>query len=127
MSSAWRIAFSLILALPSKNVKASSVAAIILVEYEKKLLANQYLGDVEKQYQASIPKADQPITPDTLEDYGNHSNIEDVESREDIDPNARLFQTFDSITQKEQERLGRNVDIQATNKLIIDSITSIPT
>ena len=96
-------------------------------EYEKKLLANQYLGDVEKQYQSSVPKDDQPITPDTLENYGNHINIEDVESREDVDPNARLFETFDSITQKEQERLGRNVDIQATNKLIIDSITSIPT
>ena len=38
MSNTRRIAFSLILALPNKNVKASSVAAIILVEYEKRLL-----------------------------------------------------------------------------------------
>ena len=95
-------------------------------EYEKKLLANQYLSDVEKQYQASVPQPDQPITPDTLSDYGNHSNVKEVEPKQQIDPNARLLETFESITQKEEERLGRNRDIQSTNRLIIDSITSIP-
>jgi hypothetical protein len=33
---------------------------------------------------------------------------------------------FDRVTQKEQERLGTNRDIQATNRIILNSITGAP-
>jgi hypothetical protein len=33
---------------------------------------------------------------------------------------------FDKVTQKEQERLGRNRDIQATNRIITNAITGGP-
>jgi len=37
-----------------------------------------------------------------------------------------MLQKFDEITAKEQERLGANRDIQATNRIILNSITGAP-
>ena len=38
----------------------------------------------------------------------------------------RMLSVFDDITAKEQERLGANRDIQATNRIILNSITGAP-
>jgi len=57
---------------------------------------------------------------------GNHIVLPPVQEETAIDPSSRLLQTFDEITAKEQERLGTNRDIQATNRIILNSITGAP-
>ena len=92
--------------------------------YEKKLLADQFLEDSQLAYEQAIPDPLPNVTPDTLDDYGNHTTS-DV-PKEQIDPGANLVETFNNITAKEQERLGTNRDIQATNRIILNSITGAP-
>lgn len=92
--------------------------------YEKKLLADQFLKDSQLAYEQAIPDPLPDVTPDTLDDYGNHTTS-DV-PKEQIDPGANLVETFNNITAKEQERLGTNRDIQATNRIILNSITGAP-
>jgi hypothetical protein len=92
--------------------------------YEKKLLADQFLEDSQLAYEQAIPDSLPDVTPDTLDDYGNHTTS-DV-PKEQIDPGANLVETFNNITAKEQERLGTNRDIQATNRIILNSITGAP-
>ena len=92
--------------------------------YEKKLLADQFLEDSQLAYEQAIPNPLPDVTPDTLDDYGNHTTS-DV-PKEQIDPGANLVETFNNITAKEQERLGTNRDIQATNRIILNSITGAP-
>jgi len=92
--------------------------------YEKKLLADQFLEDSQLAYEQAIPDPLPDVTPDTLDNYGNHTTS-DV-PKEQIDPGANLVETFNNITAKEQERLGTNRDIQATNRIILNSITGAP-
>ena len=92
--------------------------------YEKKLLADQFLEDSQLAYEQATPDPLPDVTPDTLDDYGNHTTS-DV-PKEQIDPGANLVETFNNITAKEQERLGTNRDIQATNRIILNSITGAP-
>ena len=75
-------------------------------------------------YEQSLPQEQPDVTPDTLDNYGNHTTIEVAEER--IDPGANLIETFNTVTAKEQERLGANRDIQATNRIILNSITGAP-
>ena len=98
--------------------------------YELKLLANTYLTEAQSAYQQDVDFAQQPTdimaTAGELESYGNHIQPVVEPGVTDIDPSARMKDVFDKVTQKEQERLGRNRDIQATNNLIIGSITGAP-
>jgi len=98
--------------------------------YELKLLANTYLTEAQSAYQQDLDFAQQPTdimaTAGELENYGNHIQPVVEPGVTDIDPSARMKDVFDRVTQKEQERLGRNRDIQATNNLIIGSITGAP-
>ena len=98
--------------------------------YELKLLANTYLTEAQSAYQQDVDFAQQPTdimaTAGELESYGNHIQPVVEAGVTDIDPSARMKDVFDKVTQKEQERLGRNRDIQATNNLIIGSITGAP-
>ena len=98
-------------------------------EYELKLLADTYSANAKKAYEQKIAletPIDADITPETLEDYGNHTQPVIEEGVTAIDPSARMLGVFDDITAKEQERLGANRDIQATNRIIINSITGSP-
>ena len=92
--------------------------------YEAKLLADQFLADSQLAYEQTLPEPQLDVTPDTLGNYGNHTTIEVAEER--IDPGANLIETFNQVTAKEQERLGANRDIQATNRIILNSITGAP-
>ena len=98
--------------------------------YELELLANQLLADTKKVYEsqqtAQLDIGD--ITGEELltGNLGNHIVEPPVQEETAIDPSSRLLQTFDDITAKEQERLGTNRDIQATNRIIINSITGAP-
>jgi len=97
--------------------------------YELKLLAETYLSEAKSAYQQEISlKTPQDIvaTAETLEDYGNHTQPVVEEGVTAIDPSARMLDVFNKVTEKEQERLGANRDIQATNRLIINSITGAP-
>ena len=98
--------------------------------YELELLANQLLADTKKAYQAQQP-AQLDVGDITGEELmsgnlGNHIVLPPVQEETAIDPSSRLLQTFDEITAKEQERLGTNRDIQATNRIILNSITGAP-
>jgi len=98
-------------------------------EYELKLLADTYSANAKKAYEQKIAletPVDADITPETLEDYGNHIQPVVEEGITAIDPGARMLDVFNKVTAKEQERLGANRDIQATNRLIINSITGAP-
>jgi hypothetical protein len=98
-------------------------------EYELKLLADTYSANAKKAYEQKIAletPVDEDITPETLEDYGNHTQPVIEEGVTAIDPSARMLSVFDDITAKEQERLGANRDIQATNRIILNSITGAP-
>jgi hypothetical protein len=98
-------------------------------EYELKLLADTYSANAKKAYEQKIAletPVDADITPETLEDYGNHTQPVIEEGVTAIDPSARMLSVFDNITAKEQERLGTNRDIQATNRIILNSITGAP-
>lgn len=97
--------------------------------YELKLLAETYLSEAKSAYQQEVSlKTPQDIvaTAETLEDYGNHTQPVVEEGVTAIDPSARMLDVFNKVTEKEQERLGANRDIQATNRLIINSITGAP-
>lgn len=98
--------------------------------YELELLANQLLADTKRAYEAQQP-AELDIGDITGEELltgnlGNHIVEPPVQEETAIDPTARLLQKFDEITAKEQERLGANRDIQATNRIILNSITGAP-
>jgi len=98
-------------------------------EYELKLLADTYSANAKKAYEQKIAletPVDADITPETLEDYGNHTQPVIEEGVTAIDPSARMLSVFDDITAKEQERLGANRDIQSTNRIILNSITGAP-
>jgi len=99
--------------------------------YELKLLADTYLSDSKKSYDQKVKLAEesqnQIATPENLAEYGNHTQdlIQD-EGLTDIDPAASMLGAFDRITKEEKERLGDYDDIQATNSIIINSITGAP-
>ena len=98
--------------------------------YELELLANQLLSDTKKAFDAQQP-AQLDIGDISAEELltgnlGNHIVEPPVQEETAIDPSARLLQKFDEITAKEQERLGANRDIQATNRIILNSITGAP-
>ena len=99
--------------------------------YELKLLADTYLSDSKKAYDQKVKLAEesqnQIATPDNLAEYGNHTQelIQD-EGLTKIDPTASMLSAFDRITKEEKERLGDYDDIQATNSIIINSITGAP-
>ena len=98
-------------------------------EYELRLLADTYSANAKKAYEQQVAletPMDVDITPETLEEYGNHIQPEVEEGVTAIDPSARMLSVFDDITAKEQERLGANRDIQATNGIILNSITGAP-
>ena len=98
-------------------------------EYEKSLLADTYSANAKKAYEQQVAletPMDVDITPETLEEYGNHIQPVVEEGVTAIDPGARMLDTFNNITAKEQERLGVNRDIQATNRIILNSITGAP-
>jgi len=96
--------------------------------YELKLLADSYDSDTVKEYNQEIKlKGQEKATPENLATYGNHIQEMIVdEGLTEISPSARLVETFDRITEQEKERLGVNADIQATNRTILNSITSAP-
>ena len=99
--------------------------------YELKLLADTYLSDSKKAYDQKVKlieeSQNQVATPENLAEYGNHTQelIKD-EGLADIDPAASMLGAFDRITAQEKERLGDYDDIQATNSIIINSITGAP-
>ena len=98
--------------------------------YELELLANQLLADKKKAFDAKQP-AQLDIGDISAEELltgnlGNHIVEPLVQEETAIDPSARLLQKFDEISAKEQERLGANRDIQATNRIILNSITGAP-
>jgi hypothetical protein len=98
--------------------------------YELELLANQLLADTKKAFDAKQP-AQLDIGDISAEELltgnlGNHIVEPPVQEETAIDPTSRLLQKFDEITAKEQERLGANRDIQATNRIILNSITGAP-
>ena len=98
-------------------------------EYELRLLADTYSANAKKAYEQQVAlqtPMDVDITPETLEEYGNHIQPEVEEGVTAIDPSARMLNVFNDITEKEQERLGANRDIQATNRIILNSITGAP-
>ena len=98
-------------------------------EYELKLLADTYSANAKKAYEQKVAletPVDVDITPETLEDYGNHIQPVVEEGVTAIDPSARMLDVFNRVTEKEQERLGVNRDIQATNRIILNSITGSP-
>jgi len=98
-------------------------------EYELKLLADTYSANAKKAYEQKVAletPVDVDITPETLEDYGNHIQPVVEEGVTAIDPSARMLDVFNRVTEKEQERLGVNRDIQATNRIILNSITGAP-
>jgi len=97
--------------------------------YELKLLAETYLNESLSEYQQDLEfsKPDQEtVTPEMLANYGNHIQEPEIREETDIDPSAALLDTFDRITKTEQERLGRNADIQTSNNLMLNSIISAP-
>jgi hypothetical protein len=98
--------------------------------YELELLANQLLADTKKAFEAQQP-AQLDIGDISAEELltgnlGNHIVEPPVQEETSIDPTSRMLQKFDDITSKEQERLGANRDIQATNRIILNSITGAP-
>ena len=98
--------------------------------YELELLANQLLADTKKAFDAKQP-AQLDIGDISAEELltgnlGNHIVEPPVQEETAIDPTSRMLQKFDEITAKEQERLGANRDIQATNRIILNSITGAP-
>ena len=97
--------------------------------YELKLLADNYMSNAKKAYEQEIAlttPVEEVAIPEELEDYGNHTQPVVEEGVAAIDPTARMLNVFNDITAKEQERLGTNRDIQATNRIILNSITGSP-
>ena len=97
--------------------------------YELRLLADTYSVNAKKAYEQDVAletPQEQVAVAGELEDYGNHIQPVIETGVTDIDPGARMKDVFDRVTQKEQERLGRNRDIQATNRIITNAITGGP-
>ena len=97
--------------------------------YELRLLADTYSVNAKKAYEQDVAletPQEQVAVAGELEDYGNHIQPVIETGVTDIDPSARMKDVFDRVTQKEQERLGRNRDIQATNRIITNAITGGP-
>ena len=97
--------------------------------YELRLLADTYSVNAKKAYEQDVAletPQEQVAVAGELEDYGNHIQPVIEPGVTDIDPSARMKDVFDKVTQKEQERLGRNRDIQATNRIITNAITGGP-
>ncbi len=101
--------------------------------YELKLLANTYMTESEKSYNQDMmllqeAQKDVVATPENLNDYGNHTQAELIKEQglTEIDPSAALFDKFQQITAEERERLKDYGDIQATNSIILNSITGSP-
>ena len=98
-------------------------------EYELRLLADTYSTNAKKAYEQQVAldtPLDVDITPETLGEYGNHIQPEVEQGVTAIDPSARMLDVFNKVTAKEQERLGRNRDIQATNRIITNAFTGGP-
>ena len=98
-------------------------------EYELQLLANTYSANAKKAYEQKVAlqtPIDEVAMPETLEDYGNHIQPVIETGVTEIDPSARMLDTFNKVTAREQERLGRNRDIQATNRIITNAFTGGP-
>jgi len=99
--------------------------------YELKLLGDVLMSeskkafDLQQQLQADI---DVDVTQEQIltGTYGNHITPQVEPGVTEISPTAALYEKFDQITAKEQERLGANRDIQATNRIILNSITGAP-
>jgi hypothetical protein len=106
--------------------------------YELQLLASQYSSDSKAKFMQqeelkAIGAEPEFVTGEELlaGTYGNHAITEvgakiEEEGLTAIDPSARLYETFRNITEKERERLGRSEDIQKSNQLILNSITTAP-
>jgi hypothetical protein len=101
--------------------------------YELKLLANTYMTESEKAYNQDVmllqeAQKDVVATPENLNDYGNHTQAEYIKEKglTQIDPSAALYDKFQQITAEERERLKDYGDIQATNNIILNSITGSP-
>jgi len=98
-------------------------------EYELRLLADTYSTNAKKSYEQKVAletPVEEVATAETLDDYGNHIQPVVEEGVTAIDPSARMLDVFNRVTEKEQERLGVNRDIQATNRIILNSITGAP-
>ena len=98
-------------------------------EYELRLLADTYSANAKKSYEQKVAletPVEEVATAETLDDYGNHIQPVVEEGVTAIDPSARMLDVFNRVTEKEQERLGANRDIQATNRIILNSITGAP-
>jgi len=99
--------------------------------YEMKLLGDVLMAESKKafelqqQLQADL---DVDVTSQELLEgtYGNHITPEVEPGTTEVSPSATLYEKFDEITAKEQERLGRNRDIQATNRIITNAFTGGP-
>ena len=98
--------------------------------YELKLLANTYLNESLSAYQQNLEfskSAEEIVSPENLAEYGNHTQeLIDEKGLTQIDPAASMLSVFDKITKEEKERLGDYDDIQATNSIILNSITGAP-
>ena len=103
--------------------------------YELQLLADVLMSESKKQFeqQQKISQLAEDVDVTGAElltgEYGNHitSTIKKAtEGMTEISPTDALYNKFDEITKKEQERLGRNYDIQAVNSIILNSITGAP-
>ncbi len=99
--------------------------------YELKLLGDLLQSESKKAYelqQELQPDLDAQVTQEELltGTYGNHLTPVVEPGVTEVSPSAALYQKFDEITEKEQERLGTNRDIQATNRIILNSITGAP-
>ena len=130
---------------PDYNKVAKSINSLFASElgrepeqYELQLLANQYNADTKAKFAQeeelkAVGAMPEVVTGEQLMEgsYGNHA-ITEVEAKIEeegltaIDPSARLYDTFRSITEKERERLGRSADIQKSNQLILNSIIGAP-
>lgn len=99
--------------------------------YELKLLGDVLMSeskkafDLQQQLQTDL---DVDVTQEQLltGNYGNHITPQIEPGVTEVSPTAALYEKFDDITAKEQERLGTNRDIQATNRIILNSITGAP-
>ena len=130
---------------PDYNKVAKSINSLFASElgrepeqYELQLLANQYNADTKAKFAQeeelkAVGAMQEVVTGEQLMEgsYGNHAITEleakiEEEGLTAIDPSARLYDTFRSITEKERERLGRSADIQKSNQLILNSIIGAP-
>ena len=99
--------------------------------YEMKLLGDLLLRESKKafdQQQMLQQDIEFDVTGTELLEgtYGNHISPDVPEGLEQVSPSAALYEKFEQITKKERERLGTQGDIQATNRIIVNSITGAP-